>query len=70
MDEILVAAQGLTKTYGSRWKKVEAVRGVALAVRRGKILGLVGSDGAGKTTTIQKLVGILTPVAGRASFAG
>jgi ABC-2 type transport system ATP-binding protein len=68
--DIVIGAQGLAKTYGSRWKKVEAVRSIDLQVRRGEIFGLVGPDGAGKTTTIQMLVGILTPTAGRATVAG
>lgn len=68
MNEI-ISAIGLGKFYGSRRQQVQAVRGVNLAVQRGEIFGLVGPDGAGKTTTIQMLVGILTPTAGRASVA-
>ncbi|MFV1858523.1 MAG: ATP-binding cassette domain-containing protein, partial [Anaerolineales bacterium] len=58
------------KTYGRGKKSLEAVRGLDLAVRRGEIFGLVGPDGAGKTTTIQMLCGILAPSSGQASVAG
>lgn len=66
MSEIMIEAKGLTRRY----KKTEAVRGIDLAVRRGEIFGLVGPDGAGKTTTIQMLTGILTPTAGEIRVAG
>ena len=69
MDQI-ITARGLAKTYGPRWKQVEAVRSIDLDVRPGEILGLLGPDGAGKTTTIQMLCGILAPTAGSATVAG
>ncbi len=65
----MIFAQGLAKTYGSGRKKVEAVRGIDLEVRRGEIFGLIGPDGAGKTTTMQMLCGILTPTRGQATVA-
>jgi ABC-2 type transport system ATP-binding protein len=70
MKDTLIVAERLAKTYGRGRNKVEAVRGVNLEVRRGEIFGLVGPDGAGKTTTIQMLCGILTPTAGAATVAG
>lgn len=74
MTEILVSPMitttGLVKTYGRGRKKVEAVRGVDLEVHRGEIFGLIGPDGAGKTTTIQMLCGILTPTGGEIRVAG
>jgi ABC-2 type transport system ATP-binding protein len=66
MTNLVIQAQGLTRHYG----KLEAVRGIDLAVRQGEIFGLVGPDGAGKTTTIQMLTGILTPTSGEARVAG
>ncbi len=70
MGDVMIRARGLAKTYGKKAKKVEAVRGVDLEVRRGQIFGLVGPDGAGKTTTIQMLCGILTPSGGEVQVAG
>ncbi len=62
----MIHATKLTKSY----KKTPAVRGIDLAVKQGEIFGLVGPDGAGKTTTIQLLTGILTPTSGTATVAG
>jgi ABC-2 type transport system ATP-binding protein len=69
-NDIAIAVQGLTKAYGHGPKRVQAVRGIDLAVRRGELFGLVGPDGAGKTTTIQILCGILRPTAGAAAVDG
>jgi ABC-2 type transport system ATP-binding protein len=61
-----VETRGLSKTFES----VEAVRSLDLTVREGEMFGLVGPDGAGKTTTIRMLCGILHPTAGQASVLG
>lgn len=61
-----IRARGLVRRFGD----VEAVRGVDLEVRRGEVFGIVGPDGAGKTTLIQMLCGILDPTAGSASVLG
>lgn len=66
MTELMIEAKDLSRHY----KKLEAVQGLDLAVRRGEIFGIVGPDGAGKTTTIQMLTGILIPTAGEARVAG
>lgn len=72
MDELLVQATGIKKTFSSRRKagSLTAVDGVDLKIRRGEIYGLVGSDGAGKTTTLRLLVGALKLDAGEISIAG
>jgi ABC-2 type transport system ATP-binding protein len=70
MNEVMITATGLARSYGRGTRKVEAVRELDLQVPRGEIFGLVGPDGAGKTTTIQMLCGILTPTAGTATIAG
>jgi ABC-2 type transport system ATP-binding protein len=70
MDDAMISVQALAKTYGFGAKKVEAVRGIDLDVRPGEIFGLVGPDGAGKTTTMQMLCGILIPTRGQATVAG
>ncbi len=70
MSEPIIQTKNLTKIYGRGAKAVEAVRDISLNVKKGQIFGLVGPDGAGKTTTIQMLTGILTPTAGSADVAG
>ncbi|HSA95434.1 MAG TPA: ABC transporter ATP-binding protein [Acidobacteriota bacterium] len=61
-----VETQALSKTFES----VEAVRALDLEVGEGEMFGLVGPDGAGKTTTIRMLCGLLAPTSGRASVLG
>jgi ABC-2 type transport system ATP-binding protein len=58
--------RGLTKRYG----EIEAVRGIDFDVRHGEIFGLIGPDGAGKTTTFNVLAGILEPTAGDVTLLG
>ncbi len=65
-DNILVQASGLRKSFGN----VHAVKGVDLNIAAGEIYGLVGSDGAGKTTTMRLLVGALLPTNGEATICG
>jgi ABC-2 type transport system ATP-binding protein len=62
----LIEAVHLRKTFGS----LVAVDDLSLSVAPGEIYGLVGADGAGKTTTLRLLVGALTPVSGTASVCG
>ena len=68
----IVEALGLSKTFRSRRHggHIRAVEGVDLAVAPGETFGLVGPDGAGKTTTIRLLNGLLVPDAGHATVAG
>jgi ABC-2 type transport system ATP-binding protein len=61
-----IEIKGLRKSYGS----VEAVRGVSLGVNEGEIFGLIGPDGAGKTTTFQILAGVMEADAGAAKVFG
>jgi ABC-2 type transport system ATP-binding protein len=61
-----IVAQGLTKSFPG----VRAVDALSFDVRAGEIFGLVGPDGAGKTTTLRMLAGIMPPDAGTATVAG
>jgi ABC-2 type transport system ATP-binding protein len=61
-----IEMHGLTKQF----KNVTAVSGLDLTVQHGEIFGLIGPDGAGKTTTIRMLCAIMDPTAGRATVAG
>jgi ABC-2 type transport system ATP-binding protein len=63
---VVIAAEGLTKRYGSTL----AVDRVDLEVREGEIVGILGPNGSGKTTTILMLLGLTEPSAGRAVVAG
>jgi ABC-2 type transport system ATP-binding protein len=64
--EKLIIAQNLTKTFGN----TVAVDHLSLQVRAGEIYGLVGPDGAGKTTTMRLLCGALRPDRGEVSVGG
>ncbi len=55
---------------GKRFRKLEAVRGLDLDVARGEIYGLIGPDGAGKTTAIRMLAGVMKPTSGTARVSG
>ncbi len=61
-----ILAQGLTKSF----PRVMAVDHLSFDVRAGEIFGLVGPDGAGKTTTLRMLAGVMPPDAGAATVAG
>jgi len=62
----MISAEGLTRTFGD----LVALDGLSLSVARGEIFGLVGPDGAGKTTALRILAGILRPDGGSARVAG
>jgi ABC-2 type transport system ATP-binding protein len=64
--EFLVHATHLKKSFGD----TRAVDDVSLQIKAGEIYGLVGADGAGKTTTMRLLVGALLPDAGEAKVCG
>jgi ABC-2 type transport system ATP-binding protein len=61
-----VRVQNLWKKYGD----LEAVRGVSFEVQQGEIFGLIGPDGAGKTTTFQILGGVMPATSGVAEIYG
>jgi ABC-2 type transport system ATP-binding protein len=61
-----IAIDGLKKHYGA----VEAVRGIGFEVRQSEIFGLIGPDGAGKTSTFQILAGVMEASAGKAEIFG
>jgi ABC-2 type transport system ATP-binding protein len=61
-----VALRGLTRLYGD----VCAVDALTFDVARGELFGIVGPDGAGKTTTLRLLAGVLPPTSGDAEVLG
>ncbi len=66
MSRLVIETDGLTRTFGL----LRAVDGVSLSVTEGEMFGLVGPDGAGKTTLIRMLCGILAPTGGSARVLG
>jgi ABC-2 type transport system ATP-binding protein len=61
-----IDVRGLIKRYGKR----TVVNGIALQVQTGKIVGFLGPNGSGKTTTIRMICGLLTPDAGSGTCLG
>jgi ABC-2 type transport system ATP-binding protein len=64
--EVVIKAEGLTKRYGAN----VAVDQIDFEVSAGEIVGILGPNGSGKTTTILMLLGLTEPTAGRAVVAG
>ncbi|MEK6984920.1 MAG: ABC transporter ATP-binding protein [Candidatus Thermoplasmatota archaeon] len=62
----MLRADGLGKSY----QAVQAVESITLEVRPGSIVGLVGNNGAGKSTTLKMLCGLIEPSRGTATVAG
>ncbi len=66
MSDNVVVANNLTRRFGT----LTAVDQLTFAVARGEVFGLVGPDGAGKTTTLRMLCGLVDPDSGEAIVAG
>jgi ABC-2 type transport system ATP-binding protein len=64
--DVAIRVTDLTKRYG----EVEAVRGISFTIPRGQIFGLIGPDGAGKTSTFQILSGVMEATSGAAEIFG
>src|SRR5438093_13649749 len=64
--DVAIRTRALTKRYGA----LEAVRSIDLDVRAGEIFGLIGPDGAGKTSTFQILGGVMEATSGAAELLG
>jgi ABC-2 type transport system ATP-binding protein len=71
-DDVVLRITDLRKAFKAPFtgRRVEAVRGVSLSVRRGEIFGFLGPNGAGKTTTIKMLMGLVAPTAGAMEILG
>lgn len=66
MTNLVIETRSLGRSFGA----VEAVKGLNLSIPRGTFFGLIGPDGAGKSTTLRLLCGILTPTAGEGHILG
>lgn len=62
----IISTENLTRTFGA----FTAVNAITFNVREGEIFGFLGANGAGKTTALKMLTGLLTPSSGKAMVAG
>lgn len=71
-QDLVLETRSLSKDYRDFWgrRKVRALKGLNLEVRRGEIFGLLGPNGSGKSTTIKLLLGLLFPTSGHALAFG
>lgn len=66
MSDLAIDARELTRRFGS----FTAVDAITFQVEPGEVFGFLGANGAGKTTAIRMLIGLLVPTSGRATVAG
>lgn len=66
MSQVMLRIDGLAAGYGA----IQALRQVSLEVRQGEIVSLIGANGAGKSTTLKAVSGIVKPTAGQIEFDG
>lgn len=63
---MVLEVRNLVKRYGN----FEAVRGISFSVKKGEVLGLIGENGAGKSTTLKILAGLIKPDGGEVKYFG
>jgi len=68
--EAVLELEAVVKRFRAGKREVEALRGVSLRMRAGLVTGLVGPDGAGKTTLMRLVAGLLAPDSGRITVLG
>lgn len=66
MSDIILSVKDLKVNYGG----IEAVKGISFDVPKGKIVTLIGANGAGKSTTLKAIVGLVKPSAGTIELEG
>lgn len=66
MDNLVIQTEMLTRKFGD----FTAVDNISFEVKKGEVFGFLGANGAGKTTAIRMLTGLLTPTSGKASVSG
>lgn len=68
--DTVIAVNGLRRTYGTGSKSFEAVAGISFEVRRGEVFGLLGTNGAGKTSSLDVIEGLAEPTDGTVEVLG
>ena len=66
MSDALLKIEGIEVSYGA----IVALRGIDLEVREGEIVTLIGANGAGKSTTMNTVMGLIRPKNGKITYAG
>jgi ABC-2 type transport system ATP-binding protein len=69
-DRVVIATKDLVKQFRTANGTIRAVNGVTLQVRRGETYGLIGPDGAGKTTMTRVILGLLKRTSGESTIMG
>ncbi|HLY96366.1 MAG TPA: ATP-binding cassette domain-containing protein, partial [Sideroxyarcus sp.] len=69
-DETALEVAGVSKTFRLGTRQLQALQQVSFRVRHGVVTGLIGPDGAGKTTLMRLAAGLLVPDAGRINVLG
>jgi len=68
--EVVLEVEDAAKRFRVGQREVQALRGVSFVMRAGLVMGLVGPDGAGKTTLMRLIAGLLAPDSGRITVLG
>jgi branched-chain amino acid transport system ATP-binding protein len=66
MSDVILSIKDLKVSYGG----IEAVKGISFDVRQGEIVTLIGANGAGKSSTLRAITGLVKPSGGSISFEG
>ena len=66
MSDTVLKISDLRVSYGG----IEALKGISMEVQQGQIVTLIGANGAGKSTTLRAISGLVRPAAGRIEFLG
>ncbi|MYT73002.1 MULTISPECIES: ABC transporter ATP-binding protein [unclassified Streptomyces] len=69
-NERVIDVTDLRRVYGDKRGSFEAVRGVSFSVGRGELFALLGTNGAGKTSTVELLEGLAAPAGGQVRILG
>lgn len=70
MADPVIALHGVSKTFGRRHRRVDAVQNISLQVESGQVYGFLGPNGAGKSTTIRMIMDLVRPTAGNVFVYG